>query len=269
MVPGMINPTEARLRELLVPSVTEVREDTLAGVEVTLLDAQDDEARALGVEFEGGTGRDHRGDRPDPAARPGAFADGRGHNTLFFDNRGWGGNFYAHIRVLGDESIVLFNRIGDAYVALPEVLLRSDQQFLFWGVGSSAVGCCLEIEGIGHGMVVGDDALISGGVWLRNYDMHAMHDLRTGARISRPPLDLVLERHVWLGQDALLMSCGRVGMGSIIGARSLVKAVVPPRVVAAGTPARVVREGVSWGRHPYGMSGAERVSIGLPELPEY
>ena len=129
------------------------------------------------------------------------------------------------------------------YVALPDVLLRSDRQFLFWGAGASAVGCSLEIEGIGHGMVVGDDALISGGVWLRNYDMHAMHDLRTGARISRPPLDTVIERHVWLGQDALLLSCERVGMGSIIGARSVVKGVVPPRVVAAGTPARVVRDG--------------------------
>jgi acetyltransferase-like isoleucine patch superfamily enzyme len=106
-------------------------------------------------------------------------------------------------------------------------------------------------------------------VWLRNYDMHAMHDLRTGARISRPPLDTVIERHVWLGQDALLLNCACVGKGSIIGARSVVKGVVPQRVVAAGTPARVVREGVSWGRHPYGMSGAERMSIGLPELPEH
>ena len=269
MVPGMINATEARLRELLVPSVTEVREDTLAGVEVTLLAAHDDDARALGIEFEGGP--DVTVVVTDPTRRVGHVrlqSAGR-HNTLFFDNRGWGGNFHANIRIAGEESIILFNRIGDAYVSLPDVFLRSDRQFLFWGVGSSAVGCNLEIEGVGHGMVVGDDALISGGVWLRNYDMHAMHDLRTGARISRPPLDMVLERHVWLGQDALLMSCGRVGMGSIIGARSLVKAVVPPRVVAAGTPARVVREGVSWGRHPYGMSGAERVSIGLPELPEY
>lgn len=269
MVPGMIDPTVARLRELLVPSVSDVNEDALAGVGMNLLAAHDDDARALGIQFEGGP--DVTVVVTDPTRRLGHVrvqAGGR-HNTLFFDNRGWGGNFYANIRLAGEESIVLFNRIGDAYVALPEVFLRSDRQFLFWGAGSSAVGCSLEIEGIGHGVVVGDDALISGGVWLRNYDMHAMHDLRTGARIGRPPLDMVLERHVWLGQDVLLMSSGRIGMGSIIGARSLVKAVVPSCVVAAGTPARVVREGVSWGRHPYGMSGAERISIGLPELPEH
>ena len=207
----------------------------------------------------------------DPQRRLGQVRvqSGGHNNTLFFDNRDWGGNFHASIRVAGDESIVLFGGIGDAYVALPDVFLRSDRQFLFWGTGSSAVGCNLEIEGDGHGMVVGDDALIAGGVWLRNYDMHAMHDLRTGMRLNRRPQDTVLERHVWLGQDALLLCCERVGMGSIIGARSLVKGVVPPHVVVAGSPGRVIRDGVSWGRHPYGMSGAERISIGLPELPEH
>jgi acetyltransferase-like isoleucine patch superfamily enzyme len=94
-----------------------------------------------------------------------------------------------------------------------------------------------------------------------------MYDLWTGQVINRPPLDTVIERHVWLGQDALLLSCERIGMGSIIGARALVKGSIPARVAAAGTPARVLREGVSWGRHPYSMSSAERLSIGMPERP--
>jgi galactoside O-acetyltransferase len=75
----------------------------------------------------------------------------------------------------------------------------------------------------------------------------------------------VIERHVWLGQDALLMSCERIGMGTIVGARALLKGHAPPRVIMAGTPARVVREAVSWGRHPYGMTAEERQSIGMKE----
>ena len=265
----MIASTETRLRELLDASVTDLREDAWAALDVTLLAAHDDEARALGINFQGG---------PevivvvtDPNRRLGhvRLESGGPHNTLFFDNRSWGGTFAANIRMAGSASIALFSQIGDAYVALPELYLRSDRQFLFWGTGSSAVGCRFEIEGTDRGVVVGDDALISDGVWVRNYDMHSMHDLRTGGRISRAPLDTVIERHVWLGQDAMLLSCERVGMGAIVGARALVKSVVPPRVVAAGTPARVLREGTSWGRHPYGMTGAERVSIGLPELPEH
>jgi acetyltransferase-like isoleucine patch superfamily enzyme len=102
-------------------------------------------------------------------------------------------------------------------------------------------------------------------VWIRNYDMHAIHDLRTGMRINRPPVDTILERHVWLGQDALLLGCARIGMGTIIGARSLVKGRVPARVAAVGTPARIIREDVSWGRDSHGMVGAERVALGLRE----
>ena len=269
MVPGMISETETRLRELLAPSVSDVSEESLAAAEMTLLVAGEEDALRLGIQFEGGPDVTVVVTDPDRRIGQVRLQAGGANNTLFFDNREWAGNFSATIRLAGNEGIAMFNRVGEASVSLPEVLLRSDRQFLFWGAGSSAVSCSVEIDGIGHGIVVGDDALISGGVWLRNYDMHAIHDLRTGARTNRPPLDTVLERHVWLGQDALLLSCERIGMGSIIGARSLVKGVVPPRVAAVGTPARVVRQEVSWGRHPYGMSGAERISIGLPELPEY
>jgi hypothetical protein len=264
----MISATDARLRELLIPPVTDVCDEMLGPADMTLLGAGDDEARALGIQFGGGA--DVTVVVTDIAQKLGRIlVHSTGHNnTLFFDNRNWNESFYANIRFAADEGIAMFNQIGDATVALPEVLLRSDRQFLFWGLGSSAVSCSLEIDGIGHGVVIGDDALISGGVWMRNYSMHAVHDLRTGARIGRPPVDTVLERHVWLGQDALLLGCERIGMGSIIGARSLVNRVVPPRVVAAGTPARVLREEVSWGRHPYGMSNAERLSIGLPESPD-
>jgi hypothetical protein len=39
-------------------------------------------------------------------------------------------------------------------------------------------------------MVVGEDALIASGEWLRNHDMH---DLCTGGRLGRPPVDTVLQ----------------------------------------------------------------------------
>jgi serine acetyltransferase len=91
-----------------------------------------------------------------------------------------------------------------------------------------------------------------------------MHDLASGAMITRPPTDTVLERHVWLGQDATLLCCRRVGMGSIVGAASLLKGALPAMVVAAGTPARVIRKGVSWGRSIAGMTEDERAALGLP-----
>lgn len=266
MVPGVSSSVEARLAAVLDPRVTDITGETLLRRDFTLLAGQSAPARELGVQA---TGEEVTVVVTDPARPLGnivVHAAGR-HSVLFFDNLVWAGNCHANIRLLGDDSAVLFNDIGSAYVALDDVFMRSHQQFLFWGVGASAVGLSIELEGEGEGVAIGDDALIAGGVWIRNYDMHAMHDLATGARINRPPVTTVLERHVWLGQDAMLLSTERVGMGAIVGTRALVKGQVPPRVAVAGTPARVLREGVSWGRSGHAMSQDERTSIGLAPLP--
>jgi hypothetical protein len=263
MIPGIDVVTETRLHALLEPSITDLDKDALAARPMTLLSAEDAQAASLGIEFLGGP--ELTVVVTDPTRRLGGIKlqCGGKNNLIFFDNARWGGNCYANIRILGSNSALIFNDIGDGYVAIHDLLLRSHGQILFWGTGSTAVGLSMELEGEGAVMAIGDDALISNGVWIRNYDMHAMHDLQTGAQINRQPADVVLERHVWLGQDSLLLSCERVGMGSIIGARSLAKGLIPPRVAVAGSPARVIREQVSWGRHPYGMTDAERQSIGL------
>ena len=71
----------------------------------------------------------------------------------------WGGQCFASIRMLGSDSVMLFNDIGDAYVSMPDIYLRSNGQFVFWGRGASAVGVSMEIEGDGVGVVVGRGAV--------------------------------------------------------------------------------------------------------------
>ena len=47
--------------------------------------------------------------------------------------------------------------------------------------------------------------------------------------------------NVWIGFDACVLPGVTVGAGSVIGARSVVAEDVPPFVVVAGNPARVIR----------------------------
>lgn len=260
---------ETLLARCLQEPVTDLSAEQLNERPITLFAATDPEAKLLGIEFNGGPELTIA--VTDPTKRLGAVRvqTGGSNSLLFFDNAdtrstSWGGNLHASIRMLGADCLGFFNAIGAEYVALQDVLMRSSTQLLYWGIGASAVGLSIELEGEGNGALIGDDALVSNGVWIRNYDMHSMHDLRSGTQINKPSADTVIERHVWLGQDALLLGCRRIGRGSIVGAKALVKGMVPARVAVGGIPARVLRDEVSWGRHPYELSDAERLAIRPP-----
>ena len=47
-------------------------------------------------------------------------------------------------------------------------------------------------------------------------------------------------------EDVLLLKNTRIGSNSVVGAKSLVNGEIPPNSLAAGTPARVIREDISW-----------------------
>ena len=264
MIPGLCASVEARILSLTTPQITDVSLAALAELDILLLTGRDAESHALGVHLLDGP--DLLVAVTDPGRKVGDVrirSAGAG-NVLFIDNRAWSGTLQATVRFLGSDCAIVINDIGPgAFVALPDVFLRSHRQFLLWGAGATAVGCSIEIEGDEQGAIVGDDALISNGVWIRNHNMHALYDLESDTLIGREPVTTVLERHVWLGQDALLLNCPRIGAGTVIGARALVNAPIPPCVAAAGTPARVVRRNVSWGRGTYSMSEAERQSLGF------
>jgi hypothetical protein len=252
---------------MLDPRATSLSAASLSDLPMTMFGPTDPDLVRLGITATGN--RDLTIVVTDPERPIGQVkinAGGAG-NLLFCDNRAAEGNLHANIRMLGADNAIMFNDLSDRYIALHDVFLRSSGQMLFWGAGASSVGCSIEIEGEGRSILVGDDALISSDVWIRNHDMHAVHDLRTGERINRPPVDTVLERHVWLGQGAFLLNCQRVGAGSIVGAMSLAKGVIGECVAVAGSPARVIRYQVSWGREASGMTEDERTALGLGPVP--
>lgn len=67
---------------------------------------------------------------------------------------------------------------------------------------------------------------------------------RTPRRIVEdvPARPVRIGRNVWLGFDSTVLPGVTIGDGSIIGARSVVDADIPPYVVAVGNPARPVKQ---------------------------
>jgi acetyltransferase-like isoleucine patch superfamily enzyme len=57
-----------------------------------------------------------------------------------------------------------------------------------------------------------------------------------------PPSEpVVVEDHVWIGSKVTILPGVRIGSRAVVGAGSIVTKDIPPRCVAAGNPARVLR----------------------------
>ncbi|PTY06248.1 acyltransferase [Opitutaceae bacterium EW11] len=69
-------------------------------------------------------------------------------------------------------------------------------------------------------------------------DTH-FHALAPGEPAKTAPI--VIGRNVWIGRRATLLPGITIGNHSVIGVGSIVSRDIPPRSVAAGTPARVLR----------------------------
>jgi len=66
------------------------------------------------------------------------------------------------------------------------------------------------------------------------------HDIVKHTELPRSE-PVIIEDHVWIGSKAVILPGVRIGNRAVIGAGSIVTKDVPPRCVAAGNPARVIR----------------------------
>jgi acetyltransferase-like isoleucine patch superfamily enzyme len=99
----------------------------------------------------------------------------------------------------------------------------------------------------GGSIVAERDQLWAARVYIATDDMHALVDLATGIRINSYGGHIRLAEHVWLGREAVVTGNVEIGTHAVVGLRSLVRGQkVPPYTAVAGTPARVVREGITW-----------------------
>ncbi|MER7459437.1 acyltransferase [Micromonospora sp. NPDC126480] len=123
---------------------------------------------------------------------------------------------------------------------------RINKLVRFAGPGEVRVGadCLLNATWIGTwtSVTIGDRCLLSDCELLDN-DFHNLspeqrHDPPTPA--SRAPI--VVEDNVWIGAHALVMKGVRIGRDSVVGAATVVRTDVPPRVVVVGNPQQTVKK---------------------------
>ena len=86
---------------------------------------------------------------------------------------------------------------------------------------------------------IGENAFIAPGVCIACAG-HSIDPAQRaeGISTSKP---ITLEKDVWIGANAVICGGVTIGEGSVIGAGSVVTKDIPPMVVAAGNPCRVIR----------------------------
>jgi acetyltransferase-like isoleucine patch superfamily enzyme len=71
---------------------------------------------------------------------------------------------------------------------------------------------------------------------------NAFHELDPDRRDVLPESEpVILERNVWLASRVIVLPGVTIGENSVVGAGSVVTKDIPPNVLAAGVPARVLR----------------------------
>lgn len=97
------------------------------------------------------------------------------------------------------------------------------------------------------GVSIGSRTLLGGGVVVTDTDHHYVDISPSSRRFAGlPPVSacaaVTIEDDVFVGARAIVLKGVTIGRGSVIGAGSVVNNSIPPGVVAAGNPARVLRE---------------------------
>jgi acetyltransferase-like isoleucine patch superfamily enzyme/coenzyme F420-reducing hydrogenase beta subunit len=94
---------------------------------------------------------------------------------------------------------------------------------------------CAKRITLGKGCAIARDVLI------RDYDAHQI--LNTGHEMAK---DVCIGEHVWIGTRAMILKGVTIGDGAVVAAGAVVTKDVPAKCLAAGVPAKVIREHIEW-----------------------
>lgn len=87
---------------------------------------------------------------------------------------------------------------------------------------------------------IGEDVAISENVTIWDSDVHQINN---NTAKTKP---IKIGNHVWIGTNSIILKGVIIGDGAVIAAGSVVNRNIPSRCLAAGTPARVVKENIDW-----------------------
>lgn len=91
-------------------------------------------------------------------------------------------------------------------------------------------------------ITIGDRVLCGGNCTILDSDRHHLNAIARSGNEKSPTAPIVIEDDVFLGMNVVVLKGCTIGKGTVVGVGSLVTRSLPAGVLAAGRPARVIRE---------------------------
>jgi acetyltransferase-like isoleucine patch superfamily enzyme len=147
------------------------------------------------------------------------------------------------IRLNGEERIAIGSHVfigaGSWLQTLPDAENKSVA--ISVGSGTSIAGACV-ISAV-RSVTLEENVLLARNVYMSDH-IHKYTD--THLPVMSQGMDkiqrVLIKRGAWLGQNVVVCPGVTIGIGAVVGANSVVTKDVPDYCVAAGAPARVVKE---------------------------
>lgn len=185
-----------------------------------------------------------------------------GENTILIDDA-TGSDFNIRLDVNGTGNRIVLKRPvacsslfievnGSGTVEIEGDCIFSDQHVRLFAPGRVFIDHGARFNG--HSVVhmhengnvsIGKDCLIAGGVSFSTSHVHKIYDMNTRERLN-PGGDIKVGDRVWVCPDVNLWPGADISHDTVIGMGSYVSKAFPPNCIIAGTPAKIVREGIIW-----------------------
>jgi len=103
-------------------------------------------------------------------------------------------------------------------------------------------------SGVGNpAIIIGDDCMFATDIVIRNTDAHPIYNIDTDKQVNYPKSLILIEPHVWIGQQVNILKDITIGACSVIALGSIVTKDISRFSIAKGTPAvGIVNKELYW-----------------------
>lgn len=149
---------------------------------------------------------------------------------------------YCNISVFGDNNLIIF----DGNKGIVNLINRGNNNVVSIGKDTTMETVYIVSMGKNNSIEIGKGCMFSGDVEIWNTDSHLITDENGNAQ--NPSRPVCIGDRVWVGKHVKILKGASIGDDSVLGMNAVVTHTVPSNSIAAGNPARIVKNGVKWYR---------------------